>query len=233
MHRKGMVIAMATAFIRTFLIYIALTATLRLMGKRQIGELEISELVSTLLLSEIASAAIGDPSMPLTFSLIAILLIVALEFLISDLKNRASFLKKMFDGTPSVLVKRGRIDQKELKRMRISVEELLSAFRLQGIGLPEDVYYAVLEQNGQLSVILRSDKAPLSSAELKKPSSERGMAHALIVDGEINKTALELCAKDEMWLRQACGRQGCRIENVFLFTLDDSGHISIIKKEEK
>ena len=223
---------MATAFIRTFLIYVSLTLTLRLMGKRQIGELEISELVSTLLLSEIASAAIGDPSMPLTFSLFATLLIVALEFLISNLKNRSALLKKIFDGTPSILVNRGRIDQRELKKMRISVEELLSAFRLQGIATPEDVYYAVLEQNGQLSVILRASKSPLCISDLSSPPEEKGMAHALIVDGEINKTALTLCQKNEGWLRDACRRRGAAIENVFLFTLDDNDPIFIIKKEE-
>ena len=224
---------MATALIRTFLIYILLTATLRLMGKRQIGELEISELVSTLLLSELASAAIGDPSMPLTFSLLAILLIVALEFFISNIKNRAPFLKKVFDGTPSVLIKRGRIDQKELRRMRISVEELFSAFRLQGIGIPEDVYYAVLEQNGQLSVVLRAEKSPLTPSDAGEKPVERGMAHALIVDGKISPAALAFCGKDETWVKQVCRKHKTAVSDVFLLTVDDSEQISIIKKEEK
>ncbi len=223
---------MATSLIRTFVIYILLTATLRVMGKRQIGELEISELVSTLLLSELASAAIGDPSMPMTFSLLAILLIVALEFLISNIKNRSPLLKRIFDGTPSILVRQGRIDQKELKRMRISVEELFSAFRLQGIGTPEDVYYAVLEQNGQLSVILRADRAPLSASDAKIPVNEKGIAHTLIVDGEISKIALSSYGKSEEWLKRVCRKRKLAIEDVFLLTADDNEHIYIIKKEE-
>ncbi len=224
---------MATAFIRTFIIYAVLTATLRLMGKRQIGELEISELVSTLLLSELASVAIGDLSVPLTISLLAIFLIVALEFLISNVKNRSPLLKKLFDGTPSILVKRGRIDQKELRRMRVSVEELFSAFRLQGIGVPEDVYYAVLEQNGQLSVVLRSDKSPLTPSDTGEKPVERGMAHALIVDGEISKNALAFSGKDEAWLKSVCKRFKTNVQDVFLLTVDDSDKISIIKKEGK
>lgn len=222
---------MATALLRTLIIYTVLSFTLRLMGKRQIGELEISELVSTLLLSELASAVIGDPAIPMTFALIAVFLIVALEFLISNIKNRSPLLKKLFDGTPSILVRRGHIDQKELKRMRISVEELYSSFRLQGIGTPEDVYYAILEQNGQLSVILRASKAPLSASDTGIALKERGMAHTLIVDGEVSKTALSLCGKDEAWLKKTCHSYGVSPEEVFLLTLDDSGKISIIKKE--
>ncbi len=224
---------MATSFIRTFIIYIFLTLTLRLMGKRQIGELEISELVSTLLLSELASAAIGDPSIPLTYAIISTLLIVALEFLISDVKNRAPLLKRIFDGTPSVLVSGGRIDQRELRRMRISVEELLSAFRLKGVGSPDDVYYAVLEQNGQLSVILKGSKSPPAADDLSLPVKERGMAHALIVDGQINPTALSICNKNEGWLTKECKKRGKSIEEVFLFTLDDAGEILLTPRVEE
>jgi len=223
---------MATALIRTIIIYIVLTATLRLMGKRQIGELEISELVSTLLLSELASATIGDPSLPLSFSILAILLIVALEFLISDIKNRAPVLKRLFDGTPSILIRRGKLDQKELRRMHISVEELFSAFRLQGIGTPEDVYYAILEQNGQLSVILRSEKSPLTAEDAGVEVTEQGMAHLFIVDGKVNEVSLKCAGKNRKWLSSACAKRGLKIENVFLFTLDDSGRTNIIKKEK-
>ncbi len=214
---------MATSFIRTFIIYIFLTITLRLMGKRQIGELEISELVSTLLLSELASAVIGNPSIPLTFALISTLLIVALEFLISDIKNRAPVLKRIFDGTPSVLISRGELNQKELRRMHISVEELLSAFRLKGVGDPSDVYYAMLEQNGQLSVILKQAKSPPTAEDMKIEVDEHGIVHALIVDGQINPAALSICGKSEAWLTRECKKRGKRVEDVFLFTLDDAG----------
>jgi uncharacterized membrane protein YcaP (DUF421 family) len=224
---------MATAFIRTFIIYILLTVTLRTMGKRQLGELEISELVSTLLLSELASAAIGDPSIPLAFAVLSILLIVALEFLVSDLKNRSPLLKRVFDGVPSVLVSKGKINQTELRRMRVSVEELLSAFRLQGVADPSDVYYAILEQNGQLSVLLREAKTPPTAETLGVKVTERGLTHALIVDGQINKTALTLCQKSEKWLKDACSHRGEKIENVFLFALDDAGEITLVPKEKE
>lgn len=224
---------MATSFIRTFIIYIFLTITLRLMGKRQIGELEISELVSTLLLSELASAVIGNPSIPLTFALVSTLLIVALEFLISDIKNRAPFLKRIFDGTPSILVSRGVLNQKELRKMHISVEELMSAFRLKGVGNPSDVYYAVLEQNGQLSVILRQASAPPTVEDLSLKIPERGISHALVVDGQINPSALALCKKNEKWLFDECKKRGKEIGEVFLFSLDDAGKISFIPRDKE
>lgn len=223
---------MATSFIRTFIIYGFLTVTLRLMGKRQIGELEISELVSTLLLSELASAVIGNPSIPLMFALISTLLIVALEFLISDIKNRSPLLKRIFDGTPSILISRGVLNQKELRRMHISVEELLSAFRLKGVSDPSDVYYAVLEQNGQLSVILKQEKMPPTTSDMNMKAHERGIAHALIVDGQINPTALSVCKKSEAWLVRECTKRGKRVEDVFLFTIDDAGTTFLTPRSE-
>ena len=224
---------MVSILVRTAIIYTLLALSLRVMGKRQLGELEISELVSTLLFSEIASAVIGNPSTPLTFALLSIILIVALEFLVSDLKNRTPFLKRIFDGTPSILVSRGVIDQKELRRMRISVEELLSSFRLQGIGDINDVYYAVLEQNGQLAVLLKKSKAPASAEDARIKVKETGISHALIVDGRVNPAALTLVRKSEEWLFAECKKRNALPKDVFLFSLNDGGDIALIKKEEK
>ncbi|MBE6656346.1 MAG: DUF421 domain-containing protein [Ruminococcaceae bacterium] len=224
---------MITVILRTFIIYVALNVALRVLGKRQIGELEIAELVSTLLLSELATTAISDPSVPLAFSLLPIMLIMSLELLTSDVKNRSPVLKRIFEGSPGVLIRRGVLDQTALRKMRISVEELLSAFRLQGIVSIADVYYAILEQNGQLSVVLRKEKQQPTAEELALPSKETGISHAIIVDGQIKKEEMTASGRTSAWLKHALQARGVAEEEVFLLTVDDGGEITCILKEKK
>ena len=223
---------MITVAIRTFIIYVSLNITLRVLGKRQIGELEISELVSTLLLSELATTAISDPSVPLAFSMLPIMLIMSFELLTSDVKNRSPVLKRIFEGRPGVLIRRGVLDQSALRKMRISVEELLSAFRLQGIVSISDVYYAILEQNGQLSVILRKEKQPPAAEDLSLPLKETGISHAIIVDGQIKKEELTASGRTEAWLNNALRARGITANEVFLLAVDDGGEIACIPREK-
>ena len=224
---------MITVVIRTFIIYVALNITLRILGKRQIGELEIAELVSTLLLSELATVAISDPSVPLAFSLLPVILIMSLELLVSDVKNRSPILKRIFEGTPGVLIRRGVLDQNALRKMRISVEELLSAFRLQGIVSIADVYYAILEQNGQLSVILRKEKQPPAAEDLSLPLKETGIAHAVIVDGQVKREELTASGRTERWLDRTLHTRGAAVKDVFLLSVDDGGEVTCILKQKK
>jgi uncharacterized membrane protein YcaP (DUF421 family) len=222
-----------TVVIRTFLIYVMLNITLRVLGKRQIGELEITELVSTLLLSELATTVISDPGVPLMHSLLPILLIMALELLTSDVKNRLPVLKRIFEGTPGVIIRRGVLDQSALRRLRISVEELLSAFRLQGIVSIADVYYAILEPNGQLSVILREGRQPPSAEDLALPVKERGISHAIIVDGACKPEELKASGRTERWLKNVLQKNGVAVEEVFLLAVDDGGETVCIPREKK
>lgn len=224
---------MITVFFRTLVIYVLLMITLRLMGKRQIGELEISELVSTLLLSELAAIPISDTSLPMAFSIIPIFLIAITEFIISDIKNRTPALKQLFDGRPSVLIRKGKLIEEEFHRSRISVEEFLAACRLQGVGDPSEVYYAVLEQNGQLSLLLRKEASPVTPGNLSLPVTESGMAHAVITDGTVNDKELSLCGKDEKWLKILLSAYGHKQEEVFLLLVDDAGGVRFTPKHKK
>lgn len=224
---------MITIALRTLLIYIILNVTLRILGKRQIGELEIPELVTTLLLSELATTVISDPSLPFYYSLIPILLITSFELLVSVIKNKSAALKRFFEGSPGVLIRRGVLDQKELKRMRVSVEELLAAFRLQGIVSIADVYYAILEQNGQLSVILRKECQQPSAKELGLPIKETGISHAVVVDGQIKKEELRASGMTERWLHNTLAARALPLCEVFLLAVDDGGEIVCIPKERK
>lgn len=224
---------MITIALRTLLIYIILNVTLRILGKRQIGELEIPELVTTLLLSELATTVISDPTLPFYYSLIPIVLITSFELLVSVIKNKSAFLKRLFEGSPGVLICRGVLDQKELKRMRVSVEELLAAFRLQGIVSIADVYYAILEQNGQLSVILRKECQQPSAKELGLPSKETGISHAIVVDGQIKQEELTASGMTERWLKNTLTAKALSLSEVFLLAVDDGGSVVCIPKEKK
>ena len=224
---------MITLLLRTVMVYAALHITLKILGKRQIGEMEVPELITTLLLSELATTCISDPTVPFAYSLLPILLIMTFELLISDVKNRSPLLKRMFEGSPGVLISRGVLDQKALRKMRISVEELLCAFRLQGIVSISDVYYAILEQNGQLSVILKQGKQQPSCEELGVLPREHGIAHAVIVDGCIKKEELHASGQTEAWLKRVLARERITAEEVFLLSVDDAGEVTCIPKEKK
>ena len=209
---------MVAIFTRTLIIYILLTVAMKLMGKREIGELDVSELVSTLLISEIAAIPIDDPDIPLFNAIIPILFILSVEILLSYAKTRSARLKKCVEGESVFLIYKGELDQNALRENRISLNEFLSEMRSQSIGDLGEVEYAVLEQSGRISILQRGRDE---------------ISHVLIIDGEFNnpefiegrfsreKTELEL-------KRRAINRK-----DVFYMSVDDKNNVNIIKKEEK
>lgn len=223
---------MTTCVIRTLIIYILLILLLRATGKRQIGELSISELVSTFLISELAANPISNQEIPLAFAVIPILLIMSLEIIISFSATRLKCCKKIFLGAPSVLIRRGELQPRELSRARMSLEELLCELRQNNMTAIEDVDYAILEMNGKLSVIPKADGKPLTPKDLKLPVPESGIAHALIVDGTINKKALDGAGRTEKWLEAQMKKSGLCKQDIFLLTADDTGHVYIIKRKD-
>lgn len=208
---------MASILVRTVIIYILLSFSLRIMGKRQLGELDVMELVSTLLISELASIPIDDPDIPLLNAIIPILLILSAEVILSTLKNKSEKLKETLEGKPVYIIYKGRLLQDALKENRISINELLSEMRTQGIGDISEVNYAIMEQNGSLSL-------------LKK--SVDNLAHTVIIDGKVMSTALKALGYDERWLEKRLKEAKTKVDDVFLLTVTDSGEINIILKEE-
>lgn len=206
---------MASTLIRTAIVYALLTATLRLMGKRQLGELDIGDLVSTLLISELAAIPIDDPDIPLLNAIIPICFIFALEIILSTIKNKSKTLKTVLDGAACFIIYKGRLSQRALTENRLSINELLASLRSAGVGDISDVEYAILEQNGTISV-------------LEKGKST--LAHAVIIDGEL--TSDVSCAPiPEKEILAKLKKANIKKDEVFLMTLDDSGKIEIIKKE--
>lgn len=221
---------MASIFFRIVLIYFFLSLTLKLMGKRQLGELEVGELVSTLLISEVAAIPIDDPDLPLLNALIPILFILSAEILLSSVKNRSEKLKQLIEGQPVYIIYKGKIRQKVLEDNRISVNELLSELRVLGIADISEVAYAILEQSGKLSVTLRADCQPITKEGLTQ-TSDPGIAHLIVADREVNEENLKALGYNRAWLDGVFSRYGVKLSEVFLLTVDDLGNTSLTRKE--
>lgn len=217
---------MTLLFFRTLITLSILFAVLRFLGKRQLGELETSELVATLLLSELAALPIENPDIPLFFALIPILLISTLEVVFSHLKNKCEPLKALFESKPLYLIENGEICQRALIGARISLNELISECRLQGVGDLSDVDFAILEQNGQLAILLKPEKQPTAN-----DGKESETMHSVIIDGRIDPTGLRLLGIDEARVKALCKRKHTKIRDVFLLTVGKSGAYHMIKKE--
>ena len=209
---------MTSIVIRTVIIYVILSVSLRIMGKRQLGELDVSELVSTLLISEIASIPIDDPDIPLMNAVIPILFILSVEILLSTIKNKSKKMKSVIEGKPQYIIYKGRVLQNVLDENRISINEILSEMRAQGVGDISEVYYATIEQNGALSI-------------LKK--GESNMAHTVIIDGDVMKSNLQAMGLNENWLNTNLTNGNIQRGDVFLMTIDDDGRVNLILKDGK
>lgn len=207
---------MLSIVIRTVILYILLSFSLRITGKRQLGELDVSELVSTLLISEIASIPIDDPDIPMLNAIIPILLIASIEIIISAVKNRSERLKAIVEGTPDYIIYKGRILQQRLYDNRISINELLSELRSQGIGNICEVEYAILEQSGSLSV-------------MKKGESR--LAHTIVIDGRIIEDEVKKQGYNETWVKKRLTERKLELCHVLIMTVDDGGRIDIVKKD--
>ena len=198
---------MSVILFRTLIMYACLMLAMRFMGKRQLGELELSELITALLLSEVASLPITNQDIPLSHALLPILTLVSLEVLLSGLLLKLPWLKKLISVRPAVLIHKGKIDRDTMQNIRISADELISQLRLKDVTDPSEVEYAILEPNGQISVILSSNARPATTAEQKIKVKEYGIMHLLVTDGKINQKNLQMSGKDEAWLKNYLSKQ--------------------------
>ena len=209
---------MTSIFIRTIIIYVILNVMLKIMGKRQIGELEVNELVTTLLISEIGALPISDTNIPLLPSIIPILFIASAEVLISIIKNKSDLIKRAVEGEPVYIIYKGRLRQKALGDNRISINEVLTEMRVQGIADIRDVRYAILEQNGKISFLKESDNP--------------NIAKTLVIDTHPDMQNITEANLTLDWVKDQLNERGIPMSRVFLMTVNESGAINIIEKEE-
>lgn len=224
---------MTTILLRTIIIYLILVIAMRVMGKRQIGELEVSELITTLMLSELATGPIENREIPVAYAVIPIITLLTLEVVNSMILIKLPRIKNLVSSKPSVLIDHGVMNQSELARIRMSIDELIGELRRQGVTSIAEIEYAILEQNGKLTTIPKARYRQPSLEQLGIEVKESGMSHILIADGYINRYNLTGTGHDDAWLTRELRKRGCTAKEVFLMTIDDSGSIFFIKKEAK
>lgn len=222
-----------TAFIRTVILYILIMVGLRLLGKRQIGELEPSELVLTMMLSDLATVPMQDFGIPLLSGIIPICTLLALSLLMSQLSLQSLRFRDMVCGKPSVLIREGVIQQQAMRQNRYTLDELLEELREQGYGDLQEVKYAILENSGQLSILPWAKYAPVTAEQLGLEVREEGsLPTVLINDGQVLTKKLQQLGKDTAWLTKVLSEQGFSSpRDVFLLSVDEEDHILCIKKE--
>ena len=216
---------------RTIILYIFVTLGIRLMGKRQIGEMQPNELVVTLLISETAAIPLQDTTQPILNGLVAIFVLVILEILISVLSMKSRFMRKIMNGKSAVIIKNGVIDQQMMKSVRMTVLDLVELLRGQDVFDISTVAFAVLEVNGNLSVLLKSAEQPATAADLKIKKEKALLQLPVISDGKIVKESLDFVEADEKDIRKKL--KGDNISDVFLMTMDKEGNHNIIKRREE
>lgn len=224
---------MVTVLARTLIIYLSLIIAMRLMGKRQIGELEVSDLVTTFLISEIASLPITDTELPLLHAIVPIITLLILEVVISMLLSRFPKIKLLFSARPSTLIKDGVLSQKAMRDARLSFDELFSELRQQGVDDISQIKYAILEQNGNITVIQKARYLQPTAEQLHLKPKETGLFHIIVEEGTLNKHGLRSVGMSEASLNKMLAKKQLNIKDVYLMMINDAQETRIIPKETK
>ena len=218
---------------RTILIYLCVLFAMRLMGKRQLGELQPEELVSTILISNLASISIESEDVPVTASLIPLFLIAALELLGSVLSFRSQCFFNFLSGRPKTVIQDGQIDQDALRMLRLTTADLMEALRGKNVFDPREVSYAVIETNGTLSVALRPEKEPARLADLQLRAQQVNATIPFVLDGQVLDDNLRWCGKDRAWLERTAQANTLLISEILLLIGNETEDYFRLKKENR
>ena len=217
---------MIIAFTRTIILYILIITGVRLMGKRQVGELEPSELVLSLLIADLAAVPMQDFGIPLLTGIIPILTLLSLTTIFSVLTMKSLRFRTLMCGRPSIVVRDGTLEQHEMQRNRYTVDELFEELRLKGYTDLTQIKYAILETSGQLSVLPYADQRPPTLSQLSIPVKDSGLPLILISDGHVLQDNLTRSGYDRNWLDKQLKQQHCSSPaQVFLMTVDELGTV--------
>lgn len=229
---------MITIFIRTIILYILVVVAIRIMGKAELSELQPYELVIIIMISELASLPMSTVEMPFVNGVVAISTLVFLQIIISFVNLKSEKARAIICGKPSILIQNGRIIENELKTLRININDLIEQLRIKNFANIDDVEFAILETNGDLSVIPKSPKRPLTPLDMNISVTQEGLPISLIIDGKINQHNLNKTSVDFDWLHKELERKGINdINRVLYASIDHSNNLSIhlknIKKEKQ
>ena len=222
---------MLISYIRSALLYLILIVCVRIMGKRQIGEMEPSEFVITMLLANLAAIPMQDSGIPLLSGVVPILVVFSMELIVAFLCMKSIRLRRLLCGKPVILIENGRVLQENLRRTRITVDELTEHLREQGVLALDTVKYAILETDGQISTFLFGRDRPPTAAEQGVKAEDPLLPYTIISDGRILGANLDAAGLTPAWLRKLLAQQGCTAREVFLLTADARGRTVLIRRE--
>ena len=228
-----MVVFVTTAFFRTVILYLLLMVGLRLLGKRQIGELEPSELVLTLIISDLAAVPMQDFGIPLVNGVFPILILLCLSMILSFINLKSVRFRSILCGKPAVIIREGRLVQQNMNKTRLTIDELYEQLRSQGITDLKSVKYAILETNGKISVLPYTRESPVTPKILGAQVQDETLLPILLInDGRVMSDNLRASGRDLRWLEQQLrARKLSSPRQVFLLTVDESGAVECVAKE--
>lgn len=225
---------MLVIFTRTLILYIVVVIAMRIMGKRQIGQLQPFELVIAIMVSELASVPMQNTEIPLLYGIVPILTLLASQLLLSLISLKSLKLRRVICGKPGILIKNGKIDEKALEKELYTVNDLLEQLRIKGFANISDVEFALLETNGQLSIISKSQKRPVNPQDLNINTRYEGLSSDIIADGKILNNNLRAAGLDINWLNTKLSDMNIsKASEVIYAGLDTEGNLYIQKKNDQ
>ena len=222
---------MAIVLIRACILYIVIAFSLRLMGKRQLGELQPSELVVTILISNIAAIPVEDSSIPMIMGIVPILTLVCLDVIMSQIMLKSARFRKLMIGSPRIIISEGVILQKEMRRLRYTVDDLTEAMREQQIFDINEVQFAIVETTGKVNFFQKRDYQPAGKQDVGAGGSTENPQSVVIRDGIEDEEQLRILGLGHGWLMQKLRENSLSMSQVFLMTADKNGRNTIIPKE--
>ena len=223
---------MVIAFIRTIILYLLIIVGIRLMGKRQVGELEPSELVLALIIADLAAVPMQDFGIPLLTGIIPIFTLLSVTMIISVLTMKSVRFRALLCGRPSIIVENGKVHQREMKKNRFTVDELMEELRMKGITDLSTVKYAILETNGQISVLPYANQLPVTAEQMNVTPEDVGLPLVIINDGRVLDHNLKTRGLNREWLHKQLDERLVRhTEDIYLLTVDEQNRVYFVVKE--
>ena len=223
---------MLTSYLRTILLYLVLLGAIRFMGKRQIGQMEASEFVVAMLVADLAAIPMQDVAIPLYAGLVPILTVLGAELVLAGICLRSIRFRRLLCGKPVILIENGRILQKNLRRTRVTIDELMGHLREKDVLDVRTIQYAILETNGNLSVFPYPAEVAPSAKDLQIHPKERYLPITIVSDGALLDENLALSGRDGDWLKKTLGDYRATVAGTWLLTVDKAGHVLWLGKEE-
>ncbi|MBQ2687518.1 MAG: DUF421 domain-containing protein [Clostridia bacterium] len=221
---------MLILILRTVLLYFFVIMAVRIMGKRQLSEMQTTELVITLIIADIASIPMQNTSQPLLTGVIPILILISAEIIISIIMMKSSKIRNLICGKPEVLINDGNLCQNTLRALRLTTEDLCVQLRQLGVYNLNDVQFCIIEPNGKLSVQLKPEKRSPNCEQLSIAVQDTGIEAVIISDGELLKNSMKLCNVDKDWINQVLSKEGLSKDEVMIMTANRLKEYSIIRK---